>query len=243
MISHTPPPSPLIFCAIDTNDLDQALHWAGTIGPITKGLKLGLEFVNSFGPHGIEAVRKACPESALFIDLKFHDIPHTVAQAVKTLCTHFAPAYLNVHAAGGLKMLEAAKAACQTPTKLLAVTVLTSLDQTDIAAIGYRDSLAHQVVRMGKLAKQAHLDGVVCSAHEIAPLREACGEDFILMVPGIRPDGTASHDQNRIMTPVQALETGATHLVIGRPITQSPDPADTALQILKTIHRKGDTRS
>jgi orotidine-5'-phosphate decarboxylase len=230
---------PKIFCALDTSDIEQAKHWACEIGPVTKGLKVGMEFVNSFGPQGIEAVQEACPEAALFIDLKFHDIPNTVAGAVRTTCARFAPAYLNVHAAGGTEMMRAAKDACGTDTKLLAVTILTSLNLEAIKAVGYEgEEVAHTVKRLALLTQDAGLDGVVCSSHEIEILREACGPDFALMVPGIRPAGADTQDQKRIMTPEKALSFGATHLVIGRPITGADNPAQAANDILESL--KGD---
>lgn len=224
-----------IFCALDTSDLDQAKNWAAAVGPVTGALKVGMEFVNSFGPQGIEAVQKAAPGADLFIDLKFHDIPNTVAGAVRTICARFAPAYLNVHAAGGQTMMEAAKDACGDDTKLLAVTILTSLDQEAIAKIGYQNELSGQVIRMAKLAENSGLDGIVCSALEIELIRKACTSNFELMIPGIRPSGSDAGDQKRIMTPNEALDKGATHLVIGRPITSAPDPAKAAQDILDSL--------
>lgn len=226
---------PLIFCAIDTSDLETAIRLARNVGQVTGGLKLGMEFINSFGPHGIEGVRKASPDAALFIDLKFHDIPNTVAAAVRATCARFAPAYLNVHASGGLEMLRAAKEACARPTKLLAVSVLTSMDDEELERIGQKTPMDEQVKRLTHLASNAGLDGVVCSAHEIETLRLAYGEGFVLMVPGIRPADSSHNDQKRVMTPQQALQKGATHLVIGRPITGAPDPAAAAQAILDEI--------
>lgn len=227
--------SPKIFCAIDTDNLDHACALAKQIAPVTGGIKLGLEFFNNFGPQGIDKILKSAPEAQLFIDLKFHDIPNTVAGAVRGICNNFSPAYLNVHAAGGLEMMQAAKAACEKQTKLLAVTILTSLDQHAINEIGYDRSVSEQVIKMAQLTKKAGLDGVVCSAHEIELLRNACGDDFALMVPGIRPHGAAQGDQKRVMTPSEALNAGATHLVIGRPITGADDPAKAAAEILRSI--------
>jgi len=224
-----------IFCALDTSDLEQATRWAAAIGPVTGALKVGMEFCNSFGPAGIEAVQKAAPDADLFIDLKFHDIPNTVAGAVRTICINFAPAYLNVHAAGGQAMMEAAKDACGDTTKLLAVTILTSLDQEAIAKVGYQNELSGQVIRMAKLAENSGLDGVVCSALEIELVRKACASNFELMVPGIRPSGSDKGDQKRVMTPSEALDKGATHLVIGRPITGAGDPAKAAAEILGSL--------
>lgn len=226
----------LIYVALDTDDLDRAKTLAKAVGPVTGGLKLGMEFVNTFGPQGIEAVQKACPEADLFIDLKFHDIPNTVAAAVKTVSERFQPAYLNVHAAGGLEMMKAAKRACHPGTQLLAVTILTSLDIKAVKSVGYKgDDVSESVVRLAQLTEKSGLDGVVCSAHEIELLRRACGKGFKLMVPGIRPAGAAKGDQVRVMTPKQAIERGATHLVIGRPITQAEDPVRAAQDILNDL--------
>lgn len=225
---------PLIFCALDTADITQATRWAAQIGPVTGALKLGMEFINSFGPQGIEAVQKAAPSAALFIDLKFHDIPNTVAGAVRTICRNFNPAYLNVHAAGGRAMMEAAKAACEGDAKLLAVTILTSLKDEDLKHIGYVNGLIDQVVHMALMTRDAGLDGVVCSGFEASQIRRACGDNFELMVPGIRPSLSVD-DQKRIITPKHAIDAGATHLVIGRPITSANDPALAAQEILDSL--------
>ena len=228
-------PKPKIFCALDTSDLNQAHAWAAQIGPITGALKLGMEFVNAFGPKGIETVQHAAPDAALFIDLKFHDIPNTVAGAVRAICANFAPAYLNVHAAGGRAMMEAAKDACGQNTKLLAVTILTSLNEEAIKEVGYGATLPEQVIKMAVLAHESGLDGVVCSSQEIERIRDSFGDSFETMVPGIRPAGSDSGDQKRVMTPSEAMQKGATNIVIGRPITSAPDPARAAADILQTL--------
>lgn len=221
-----------IFCAIDTADLDRACDLTRRIAPVTGGIKLGLEFFNAFGFHGVGKVMACAPDAQLFLDLKFHDIPNTVAGAVRSTCANFAPAYLNVHAAGGRAMMEAAKGACGDKTKLLAVTLLTSLDEQAIDEVGYKSGLGSRVEQLAGLSRDAGLDGVVCSAHEIERLRLKCGEDFVLMTPGIRPKGSAQGDQKRVMSPEEALGAGATHLVIGRPITGADDPAQAAVEIL-----------
>lgn len=229
---------PRIYCAIDTGDLDKACTLAKQISPYC-GIKLGLEFFNAFGPQGIEAVLKAAPDTSLFIDLKYHDIPNTVAGAVRSICTHFAPDYLNVHASGGKAMMQAAQEACKNisngVTRLLAVTMLTSLSDEDLADVGYAHKSSEQVKKLGLLTQQSGLAGVVCSSHEIAMLRQTCGENFALMVPGIRPKGAQIGDQKRVMTPEEAVQLGATHLVIGRPITASDDPAKTAAEISESV--------
>jgi len=227
--------SPLIYCAIDTDSLDRASDLAKQIGPVTGGLKLGLEFFSRFGPTGVETVRAACPQASIFLDMKYHDIPNTVAGAVKAISHNLAPAYLNIHASGGRAMMEAAKTACAPQTKLLAVTILTSIDEAAIEDIGYNGGVTQSVSRLAQLTQSSGLDGIVCSAHEIQMIREQCGPDFDLMVPGIRPEGSDTGDQKRVMTPKQALKAGATHLVIGRPITQADDPQVAAQAILDDI--------
>lgn len=227
---------PVIFCAIDTADIARAAELAKAIAPVTGGIKLGLEFFNAFGPEGVDKIVKAAPEAILFLDLKFHDIPNTVAGAVKAISSRFKPAYLNVHASGGEEMMRAAKDACDPATKLLAVTVLTSIDEESLSGVGQGISPRDQVQRLALLTKESGLDGVVCSSHEIEMLRRELGNDFTLMVPGIRPQGADLGDQKRVMTPKEAVTTGATHLVIGRPITGASDPAAAANKILNEIN-------
>lgn len=227
--------TPKIFCAFDTGDLDEAVTWAKAMSDAGCGIKAGMQFFNAHGPHGIEKLVKAAPDAALFIDLKYHDIPNTVAGAVRSICSHFTPMYLNIHATGGRAMMEAAQEACPSDTQLLAVTILTSMDQDALNGIGMTDSPHNQVVRLAKLTQESGLAGVVCSAHEIVSLRAACGDEFVLMVPGIRPEGSANADQKRVMTPKQAVQEGATHIVIGRPITQSVDPEAAAHEIVASL--------
>ncbi len=223
-----------IFCAIDTPDITRAQELAGAVGPVTGGLKLGLEFFAAHGAAGVAEVQEGCPGASLFLDLKFHDIPNTVAGAVRSVTSALNVQYLNVHAGGGLDMMRAAREACPPEVRLLAVTILTSLGIEDLTKIGFRnDSAMDRVKALAELTREAGLDGVVCSAREIEALRTTCGEDFILMVPGIRPAGAEVGDQKRVMTPAEALRLGATHLVIGRPITGADDPAGAAQEILK----------
>ncbi|MCX8231969.1 MAG: orotidine-5'-phosphate decarboxylase, partial [Alphaproteobacteria bacterium] len=173
----------------------------------------------------------------LFLDLKFHDIPNTVAGAVRA-ASALTPAMLNVHAAGGRAMMEAARDAAAESTArpwVLAVTVLTSLDAGDLADIGGNGAPGEQVLRLATLAQTAGLDGVVCSAQEISTLRAECGPDFKLVVPGIRPQGSAPGDQKRTMTPVEAVQRGADVLIIGRPITAAPDPTAAAQAIVAEL--------
>ena len=231
---------PVIFCAIDTPDLPRAIELAKSVGPVTRGLKLGLEFFCTFGPQGVEKIRNACPGAEIFLDLKFHDIPNTVASVVRSVSENIAPAYLNVHAQGGHEMMEAAKAACAKKTKLLAVTILTSVNQKTL--VMYDDnlkklSLEQQVFDLSVFAHESGLDGVVCSGYEIELIKSDnnFNKDFVFMVPGIRPEGSDKNDQKRVMTPKEAMSAGATHLVIGRPITGAPDPAAAAQKILDTL--------
>lgn len=227
-------PLPKIFCAVDTNDIDRACAIVSKIKD-TCGIKLGLEFFNAFGVSGVKKVIENAPEAPLFLDLKYHDIPNTVAGAIRAVSEHLRPAFLNVHATGGLEMMKAAKAACPEGTKLLAVTVLTSIDAQTLYAVGQGDNPKEQVKRLALLTKEAGLDGVVCSSHEIEIIREACGDDFITMVPGIRPAGSATGDQKRVMIPHEAVEKGASHLVIGRPITQADNMKNAAEEIVNSL--------
>ncbi|MDA0367995.1 MAG: orotidine-5'-phosphate decarboxylase [Proteobacteria bacterium] len=220
-----------IFCALDTNDLDRARKLGIAVSDHVGGLKVGKEFFTAHGPDG---VRQIVPSGVpLFLDLKFHDIPNTVAGAVRAACV-LHPAMINVHASGGTAMMESALAAAQesdSPPWVLGVTVLTSLDARDLESIGITGSPQDHVLRLAALAQHAGLAGVVCSAREISALRVACGPDFKLVVPGIRPEGSAVGDQKRTMTPAEALERGADVLVIGRPITAANDPAAAAQAI------------
>ncbi|NQV79946.1 MAG: orotidine-5'-phosphate decarboxylase, partial [Alphaproteobacteria bacterium] len=220
-----------IFCALDTTDLDRARKLGLAVNDQVGGLKIGKEFFTAHGPDG---VRQVVPSGVpLFLDLKFHDIPNTVAGAVRAACL-LSPAIINVHASGGTAMMEAAVAAAQesaSPPWVLGVTVLTSLDANDLESMGVTGSPQDHVLRLAALAQHAGLAGVVCSAREISALRAACGPDFKLVVPGIRPEGSAVGDQKRTMTPPEALERGADVLVIGRPITAATDPASAAQAI------------
>lgn len=226
---------PIIYCAIDKPDLDDALKLCAQITSEGLGIKLGLEFFNALGINGVQEIQKQYPDLPIFLDLKYHDIPNTVAGAIRAVTKEFTPAYLNVHAAGGLEMMKTAKNACPTGTKLLAVTILTSLNEEAITQVGYKENITERVIQMAKLTQEAGLDGIVCSSHEIEAIRKTCGDDFILMVPGIRPAGSNTGDQKRVMTPREAMDKGATHLVIGRPISQAKKPANSAKDILESL--------
>lgn len=223
-----------IFVAIDTISMDTALTWARAVGPHVGGLKLGLEFFANNGPHGVHEVGRASGKP-IFLDVKLHDIPNTVAAAVRALCP-LEFTYITIHASGGEEMMRAAAEAAAegaqmygvAPPKLLGVTVLTSLDATDLLAIGQDPDVSSQVSRLASLAMESGLDGIVCAAPEISQLRAVTGPDCVLMVPGIRPAGSVEDDQKRTMTPEQAMALGANHLVIGRPITQADDPEAVA---------------
>jgi orotidine-5'-phosphate decarboxylase len=225
-----------VFVALDTPDVDRARAMAKAVGANVGGVKLGKEFFTANGPDGVARVART--GRRIFLDLKFHDIPNTVAGAVRSALA-LKPFMMNVHASGGAAMMKAAAAAAaeagaERPL-MLAVTVLTSLDADDLQAVGQDVDTKHQVVRLALLAKESGLDGVVCSPHEIKALRNACGDGFTLVVPGIRPTWAASGDQKRIMTPKKALGEGADYLVIGRPITGADDPAAAARRIAAEI--------
>lgn len=228
---------PQIYCACDVANLDDALALTQKLDGLPIGIKLGLEFFMAEGAKGVAVIREAHPGTSIFLDLKFHDIPNTVAAALSTL-NDIGVDYTNLHASGGLEMMERALEAvnkANKPAKLLAVTVLTALNENSLSAVGQDTPVKAQVERLAKLAQQAGLAGVVCSAHEIETLRKSCGSGFILMTPGIRPAGSATNDQKRVMTPHEALSNGATHLVIGRPITQAHDPRKAAEEILESL--------
>ena len=220
-----------IYVAIDTADLDRAKAIATAVRSVAGGLKLGLEFFAANGPSGVaELGELGLP---IFLDLKLHDIPNTVAKAVQAL-RPLNPAVLTVHAAGGQAMLQNAKAAASPDTKVVAVTVLTSLDDKDLAAAGVKGSPADQVARLAALAQSAGLDGIVCSGEEVAAARKAWPGGFFV-VPGIRPKGDGAADQKRTVTPRQAIDDGASILVIGRPITDAEDPSAAVRSIAATL--------
>jgi len=224
-----------VFVALDTTDLDRARDLAARLKPFVGGLKLGLEFFNAHGPQGVRAIREL--GLPIFLDLKFHDIPNTVAGAVRAAASLGAD-ILNVHAAGGEAMLKAAREAAfgvDPKIKVIAVTVLTSLSDTDLDATGQRGPAHDQVLRLATLTRDCGLAGVVCSAHEIALLRLTMGPDFLLVVPGIRPKGAAMGDQQRVMGPKEARDLGASILVIGRPITGAQDPVAAARDIASSL--------
>jgi orotidine-5'-phosphate decarboxylase len=220
-----------IFVAIDTPDLERAQAIATRVRGHVGGLKLGLEFFSANGRQGIRTM--ADLGLPIFLDLKLHDIPNTVGKAVQAL-RPLDPAILTVHAAGGRAMMEDAKAAAPSGTKVVAVTVLTSLDGDDLRSIGVAADAHAQVERLTGLARDAGLDGVVCSGNEVAAAKRLWPGGFFV-VPGIRPSNGQAGDQKRVMTPRAALDAGASVLVIGRPITDAPDPDQAARDIAATL--------
>jgi len=230
----TDSPLPIIYCAIDTKDMGKAKELVAAVSEAGCGVKLGLEFFNTHGPQGVQTILSERVKPSVFLDLKYHDIPNTVAGAVSA-ASSLDVSFLNVHASGGIEMMEQAKAACANHIQLLAVTVLTSLNEVALKDVGQDPDPVTQVTRLANLTHKAGLAGVVCSAHEIKHLRNALPKSFILMVPGIRPAGSDVGDQKRVMTPKEAMDAGATHLVIGRPITGAKDPAQAARDIIASL--------
>ncbi len=213
-----------IIVALDFPDAASALALVSRLDPALCRLKVGKELFTAAGPDLVRTLAGRGFE--IFLDLKFHDIPNTVAAACRAAAS-LGVWMLNVHASGGRRMLEAARDALADlahPPLLIAVTVLTSMSGEDLAETGVADSPAGQVLRLARLTQSCQLDGVVCSAQEAALLRTSLGTDFRLVTPGIRPAGADAADQRRVMTPVEALKAGATDLVIGRPITGAIDP-------------------
>jgi orotidine-5'-phosphate decarboxylase len=220
-----------IYVALDTPDLERAKSIATRVRNHVGGIKLGLEFFAANGRSGVkEMAQLGLP---IFLDLKFHDIPNTVAKAVQAL-RDLEPAVLTVHAAGGRAMMEDAKAAAAAGTKVVGVTVLTSLDADDLGSIGLPADPHAQVQRLTGLAREAGLDGVVCSGAEVKAAKRLWPGGFFV-VPGVRPQGGAAGDQKRVVTPRQALNDGASILVVGRPITAAEDPDQAARAIEATL--------
>ena len=220
-----------IFVALDTTNLDFALNLSKNLVGLVGGVKIGKEFFTALGPDGVRAV--ASIGMPVFLDLKFHDIPATVAGAISAALL-LEPFMINVHAAGGAEMMSAAVNAVNNHAKrplILAVTVLTSLSDKDLNSIGVGASSEKQVLQLAQLAKNQGIDGVVCSAHEVTSLRKAFGNEILLVVPGVRPTWASADDQKRIVTPADAIAFGADYLVIGRPITESVNPVEAVKRI------------
>lgn len=215
---------PKVIVALDYADAASALDLVGKLDPAACRLKVGKELFTASGPQLVEKL--VAHGFGVFLDLKFHDIPNTVGKACEA-AAKLGVWMLNVHASGGLAMMQAAREGVQRSGRnpfLIAVTVLTSMDQSTLNQIGVPGEVRKQVANLAGLTSQAGLDGVVCSAQEASELRNQLGQDFLLVTPGIRPADASLDDQSRVMTPTLALQAGASHLVIGRPITQARDP-------------------
>ena len=220
-----------IYLAVDVPRLDSALALAQKVKGHVGGLKLGLEFFCAHGHHGVHELAKV--GLPIFLDLKLHDIPNTVAAAMQAIHV-LEPAIVTVHASGGRAMMEDAKAAAGEHTRVVAVTMLTSLDEGDLARTGVAGSAHDQVLRLAGLAQEAGLDGIVCSGEEVAAVHKQWKNGY-LVVPGLRPAGAALGDQKRAVTPRQARDAGASVLVIGRPISRAEDPVAAARAIEATL--------
>lgn len=226
---------PKIVVALDFAEAKQALAFVDRIDPTLCRVKVGKELFTAEGPRFVEELVKR--DFGVFLDLKFHDIPNTVAKACEA-AARLGVWMLNVHASGGRAMMEAARNAIDKSSQqplLIAVTVLTSMDQAALNEIGISGNLQDQVLRLALLTEQAGLDGVVCSAQEATLLRQHVKQDFCLVTPGIRPAAASKDDQSRIVTPADALQQGSSYLVIGRPITQAADPLQALHAIIDEI--------
>lgn len=226
-----------IICAIDTADIAHATHLCKTLAPHIGMAKFGLEFFMAHGPEGIRTLQKV--ELPIFLDVKLHDIPNTVSKAITSLIPLHV-GIITLHCSGGSDMLrmasdtarsEASKHGIPAP-KLIGITVLTSLSEQDLKRIGVPSSPEEHVTQLAALGQASGLDGIVCSPHEIEAVRKTCGHDFTIITPGIRLPSDAINDQKRTLTPQEALKKGANYLVIGRPITGSANPAETAKRFL-----------
>lgn len=227
---------PKIIVALDYDNKKEALSLVDQLDPNLAGLKVGKEMFTLFGPEFVKELIKK--DFKLFLDLKFHDIPNTVAKACRA-AAELGVWMTNVHASGGVKMMQMAHDAIQEYGNdkpiLIAVTMLTSMDEENYQKLGYQKSLAEQVVHLASLTQEAGLDGVVCSAWEAQALKQKLGQDFKLITPGIRPVGSDTGDQSRIMTPAKAIAAGSDYLVIGRPITKAPDPLQALCDISESL--------
>jgi len=219
-----------LIVALDTSDLSRARQWAAAVAPHAGLLKIGLEYFLANGHAGVAAIS----EIPIFLDLKLHDIPNTVAGAVRAVLP-LKPRMLTIHASGGAAMIRAAHQAAASAGNgrpmILAVTVLTSLGQDELRTVGVAATVDEQVLRLGRLAIESGADGLVCSPLEVALLRQTLGPSVKLVVPGIRPAGSPADDQARTMTPARAIESGADWIVVGRPITAANDPRAAAAAI------------
>jgi orotidine-5'-phosphate decarboxylase len=229
MARHAP-----IAVALDAPDLETAARWAALVGPHVSTLKIGLELYLRYGPDAVASVRGASGVE-IFLDLKLHDIPATVAGAARAVA-RLRPSLLTVHAAAGRAAIRAAADAVPD-ARIVAVTVLTSLDEADLDRVGLAGPVSSAVRRLAVLAVESGARGLVCSPHEVAAVRAEVGDDTLLITPGVRPAGAAANDQARVATPEEALRSGADLLVIGRPITGAADPGAAAAAIAASLRR------
>ena len=220
-----------IYLALDVPQLNDGIDLVNKVKGHVGGIKLGLEFFCAHGAHGVHMIGQL--GLPIFLDLKLHDIPNTVAGAMQAIHV-LEPAIVTVHAGGGRAMMEDAKAAAGENTRVVAVTMLTSMDERDLARTGIEGSAHDQVMRLAQLANDAGLDGIVCSGQEVKAVHDQWRDGF-LVVPGLRPAGSAVGDQKRVVTPRQARDHGASVLVIGRPISRADDPARAARDIEATL--------
>jgi orotidine-5'-phosphate decarboxylase len=227
-------PTDQLAVALDFCDTQEAMNLVDRLGQTCQWYKVGMELYYAAGNRIVQQLRDCGFD--VFLDLKLHDIPNTVAGAVRS-ATRAGASLLTIHASGGAAMMQAAVDAASAPgsPRLLAVTVLTSMDANELAGIGITASPAEQVLRLAKLAQASGIDGMVCSPEEVAALRKETGPNTLLVIPGIRPTGSAIGDQKRIATPAEAIAHGASMLVVGRPITCATDPAQAAQTILQEI--------
>ncbi len=232
-----------LIVALDVPDLKQAEELVKKVSPLVKIFKIGKELFTSTGPDAVHMVHSH--KCQVFLDLKFHDIPNTVGSACEAACK-LGVFMMNVHTLGGKTMMvnavqavhQAAAAKKAPAPKLLGVTILTSMKDADLKEVGVSKKVSQQVPLLALLAKTSGLDGVVASAHEIPLIRKAAGKDFLIVTPGVRPTWAAHGDQKRVMTPTEAISAGADYIVVGRPISQHPQPLVAAEKILKEIERE-----
>lgn len=228
---------PKVIVALDYENQNDALAFVDNIDPTQCRLKVGKEMFTLFGPDFVRELHKR--GFSVFLDLKFHDIPNTCSKAVKA-AAEMGVWMVNVHASGGERMMSASREILEPYGKdrplLIGVTVLTSMEQSDLAGIGLDIAPQEQVKRLARLTQQSGLDGVVCSAHESSILKAELGQEFKLVTPGIRPVGSAAGDQRRIMTPAEAMSAGSDYLVIGRPITQAEEPNQVLIDINASLN-------
>ena len=233
-------PKEKLIIALDVNTGEKALALVDALKSEVKFFKVGLELFSSCGPSIVKDVnRKGC---RIFLDLKFHDIPNTVSRSAVSV-TGLGVFMLNLHALGGYEMMKRSAAAAReeadrlkiTRPKVIAVTILTSMDEMALKKAGISDNMDAEVLKLAKLAQEAGLDGVVASPSEIKPLRRALGEDFLIVTPGVRPEWAAAGDQKRIATPARAIADGASYIVVGRPVTEAADQREAVEKILKEM--------